>query len=214
MRSATAEALASAHVRIGRLISTVVDGACPLLQGFRQEYPLRLEIHAEKETDSLDETSKPYAALALADVKEAHRADLSRRDGLIRKGHAYFAAVIGTTVGFSFQVISAMARTEPGLLLFFLRAAGGVALAYLVMAALAAAKVIGPTEAFDVYLQHRAAWVEAGDEETEKSWLVKLILLNQSYALLASTWLAAAYACLRNAFVVVFTVIFILMGSA
>jgi hypothetical protein len=188
----------------------------------RQIAPLLLslwfsrQIHAAMDAAKGDYEIPDYAAdrlqLSKDDLKDAHKLEVTRREQFTRKAQAY---LMGVTVGTSFVIgmLGLWARAPEWVnshpvVTYSLRAALLLVVLWLFMAAFAALRVIAPSQAYDTWLQERL--IDADEEDTKKQ-LVKLILLNQGYNLIAANHLQASSVGMRNGVILVFIILLLMI---
>jgi len=167
----------------------------PLLTSLWFEYRIKSAVSVAKQDYEIPEHAQQCLELSKDALKDAHKLELGRREQFTRKAQAY---LMGVAVGVSFAVgmLGLFARAHPAasvpvMLKIFL----GSGVLSLFMAAVAALRVIAPSEGWDLWLQERYAEPE---DELQKKQLLKLTLLNQAYNLIGASYLATSYIGMRN----------------
>jgi hypothetical protein len=133
--------------------------------------------------------------LSTDDLRDAHKLEVGRREQFARKAYAY---LMGVAIGISFAIgmlgLAARSPTAAPMSVPIRVILVAIVLS-LFMAAIAALRVIAPSEAWDLWLQERHPKME---EDVQKKQLVKLTLLNQAYNLIAAHYLSTSYIGMRN----------------
>lgn len=146
-----------------------------------------------------------YLQLDASDLKDSHRAVLGLREQLQRRAQAYLATVaIGSS--FAMGVISLIARSHQGGIgdalpwptrLFLLGIVGS-----LMMSALCALAVLGPSELHDVWLRSQLPRDEDGQQQ--RANLIRFIQLNESWTIVFERYVRASYIAMRNGVLLLF----------
>jgi hypothetical protein len=194
------------HSCLGRLWSAIYVGkvvllgqVAPLIPSIWFSWHLKPIIQSARVDYELPEHAQVFTELTKDELKEAHKLELGRREQFNRKAQAYLMGVTLST-SFAIGMLNIMTRAQtasssPSWLSVVLRMALGIVVISLFMSAIAALKVIAPSDVFDMWLQERHI---SPDAEMEKKQLIKLTLLNQGYNLIAANYLSASYIAMRN----------------
>lgn len=180
-----------------------VDQTLPIINAAWVAYEHR-QLRREGAHASLGDEAI-YLKLDASDLKESHRAVLGLREQLQRRAQAYLATVaIGSS--FAFGVISLAVRSHQGNVadafswptrLFLLGVVGS-----LMMSALCALAVLGPSELHDVWLRSQLPRDDAGEQQ--RANLIRFIQLNESWAFVFERYVRASYIAMRNGVLLLF----------
>jgi hypothetical protein len=189
--------------RAKALAAWCVDQTVPIIDAARvarqHQHLRRKGAHASLGEDAI------YLKLDASDLRESHRAVLGLREQLQRRAQAYLATVaIGSS--FAFGVISLVIRSHQGDIgdafawptrLFLMGVVGS-----LMMSALCALAVLGPSELHDVWLRSQLPRDEAGEQQ--RANLIRFIQLNESWAIVFERYVRASYIAMRNGVLLLF----------
>lgn len=159
-----------------------------------------LQRHKEERAPQLDLVWQKYLQLALDDIKESLRAEITRRDQMNRRAQGFLGSVavlsaftIGTT-----SLLRPLGSTPLNYVLSL-----GIlgAVVFLGGAAWYALQILRPEQLYDVFLQARFRGEQPLAEPELKETLLFAIQLDQAYNLIFATYSERSYRCLRNGFI-------------
>lgn len=142
---------------------------------------------------------RKYRALSMAELEASLRSDLSRRDGIFRRGLAYLGSV-AVLSAFTFGVVRALADNA-GPLTAPLCAMSVLVVAFLGTAGWSALQIVKPELVYDLFLQARVPGDHPLQDDDLKDEVIYEIHMNQALCLIFSEHSKRAYRCLRNGLV-------------
>lgn len=203
-------------VRVGGL---VLGQGAPLLWCMVAELSLRRKLGSAEETGwQLREEDQAYLSVSLQDLQMSHEIELKRRAAAQQRvqGNASTIAVVTSLLAAALAILK-NDLTNVGdsvSITRWVRILLTGAVLWLVMSGISAIRTIGITKQFDYWLQTREAALESANEETlKKMRLIKMILLNQGYTMIAMNNAIASFRSMRNAFMAMGIVVIMVLWS-
>lgn len=174
----------------------LVEQILPLPKCLFDEWTIRRKM--AKGSNAPLGTDEVYLALGMPDLKDSHRAALGLREQLQRRAQGYLMAVTVAT-SFALGSLGLLAKVQGGsvdavhlssttrwTLLFVL--------ASFFMSATSSLRVLGPSQAYDLWLRSHMP----NDEDSKKANIIRFIQLNEAYAMIYSYQTRCSYIGMRN----------------
>lgn len=208
--------LTNSLVKVGGMI---LGQALPLLWCVITEFSLRRNLgSAEEKGWQLREEDQAYLNVSLEDLQLSHEIELERRATAQQRvqGNAATIAVVTSLLAAALAILKDDLTNDQDTVLIgsWVRILLTGAVLWLVMSGISAIRTIGITKQFDNWLQTRDTSVEGGNEETlKKTRLIKMVLLNQGYTMIAMNNAIASFRSMRNAFLAMGIVVIMVLWS-
>jgi hypothetical protein len=196
------------------VIMAVDTQMAPLLRCWLFERTLVRSLRAGESSGELSDADRCYLRVTREDLQESHEIELTRRAAIQQRvqGNAATIAVVTGLLAGALALLNDELFKKSNCSANLLRLLLTCAVIWLVMSGLSAIRVVGIIRQWDHWLQTRDPpdKPEANDER-EKTKLVKMILLNQGYTMIAANYATASHICMRNAFMAIGLVVVVVL---